>query len=72
MTISIGVQLSREKQKTKRLSKRERSYFDEMGERGKELEKIRALVEGWRDQLPEVFLGGFQEIFNGYKKRCGR
>ncbi len=44
--------------------------FYEMAERGKELEKIRKLVYGWKDQIPDELYSKLESIIKKYETRC--
>lgn len=44
--------------------------FFEMAERGKELEKIRALVYGWKEQIPEELYNKLESVIKQYEIRC--
>lgn len=49
--------------------KLEKSQTEEW-ERGKELEKLAALLGNWQYQLPDEFLQACRTVLEGYMKRC--
>ena len=49
--------------------KLEKSQHEEW-ERGKELEKLQALIENWQYQLPDEFLQACRMTLEGYMMRC--
>ena len=56
----------------RRLNHENDSLFMEMAERGKALEKLRKLVDGWEVQLPEAFYIKARDVIYEYIKRCSK
>ncbi len=54
----------------KTLIKENKKFYDERTERGKELEKLRLLLLGWKDQLPEEFFKKAWQVIHSYLLRC--
>jgi len=52
------------------LKKKLEKSQNEEWERGKELEKLSALIENWQYQLPEDFLEACRTVLEGYMRRC--
>ncbi len=46
--------------------------FYEMVERGKELEKIRKLVYGWKQQIPDELYNKLESVIKKYEVRCAK
>lgn len=47
-----------------------KAEFLESGERGKELEKLRGMIVGYKDLLPEAVFDNLMVPVTSYEKRC--
>lgn len=67
---SSSVIIEKLEKQNKGLRRREKEYFDEMVERGKELEHIRKIVNGCDDQMTPEVLDMLWEPLKTYFERC--